>query len=530
MMNKTSNVRQFERPFGEKTRLVERQDIIHIAILVTIALVIGVYLIATTVLIAKDGTFYIELAKSIADNPVEAIRNIPSWGYPFLIHLMHKMTGLFYDATSLQGWIISAQAVSLISKVIASIALYFVGSYFVGSRLSFWGVLILSVLPDSVEYGSDVLSNWPNIMFLAIGFLLLLLGSRFRKNWMFGWAGITTGLGYLVRPECGQVILYGSGWLLFNLIWPQEKIRRTKAAGALILLLAGFAVIAIPYMRSKGYVFPRQGIWKLPAILSMSNDSIGSAFNTNICLSRLSMSKTMGNKTLTTNMCETLMYYFIPALLVGCYYYFRKQSKTLEQAFYAAAFIVLNIVMLSWQLSCQHVLSRRYTLALVAFTVFYIPVGLYIIAGWINKRTSKGGPITEEDRQRPPTLCFAKRSRGVQRWFYILLIIGIAICLPKLFKFTGTQKYGYRDAATWLGKNTAPADVIAVPDKRITFYAERKGLEYGEQTPEQADYVVRIVKSGDEKLGLGKTIKEEYSTWVDKRKKKGKLVIYKMIR
>jgi hypothetical protein len=519
MANKTSNVRQFERPFGGKNRLVEKQDFIHIAILVTIALVIGVYLIATTVLIAKDGTFYIELAKSIADNPVEAMRNIPSWGYPFLIHLMHKMTGLFYDATSLQGWIISAQAVSLLSKVIASVALYFVGSYFVGSRLSFWGILILSILPDSVEYGSDALSNWPNIMFLAIGFLLLLLGSRFRKNWMFGWAGITTGLGYLVRPECGQVVLYGSAWLLFNLIRPQGKMRRTKAAGALVLLLAGFAIIAIPYMRSKGYVFPRQGIWKFPAMLSMSNDSIGSAFNTNIYLAGLSVGKIIGNETLITNMCETLLYYFIPALLIGCYYYFRKQSKTLEQTFFAAAFIVVNVAIMLWQSSRQGILSRRYTLALVAFTIFYIPVGFYIIACWLSKKPFKNDVAAEKD---------------IRRWFFILMAVGLGICAVKLVRTTPLrwEKQGYRNTAEWLSKNTAPTDIIAVPDKRIAFYAERQGLEYSEQVqvPEQTDYIVRIVRGEDEKLGFGKDIKEEYSTWVDKRKKKGKLVIYKMIR
>jgi antibiotic biosynthesis monooxygenase (ABM) superfamily enzyme len=331
---------------------------------------------------------------------------------------------------------------------------------------------------------------------------------------MFGWAGIAAGLGYLVRSEGCQLVLYGSVWLLFNLIRPQGKMRRTKAAGALILLLAGFAIIAIPYMRSKGHVFHRQGIWKLPAMLSMSNNSIGSAFNTNICLADLSISKTMGNKTLITNMCETLMYYFIPGLLTGCYYYFRKQSKTLEQAFFAAAFIIFNVVMLSWQVSCRHFLSRRHTLVLVAFTVFYIPVGLNIIASWLSRRTSKSDLAIEEN---------------IQRWFFILLIVGMAICLPKLFKIIGTQKYGYREAAMWLNKNTVSTDIIAVPDMRIVFYAERKGLEYSEQIPEQVDYIVRIVKSEDEKLGIGKDIKEKYSTWVDKRKKSSKLVICKVI-
>ena len=77
MMNKTSNVRQFERPFGEKKQLVERQDFIHIVTLAAIILVIGSYLINTTVLIAKDGTFYIEYAKQITDNSIEAMRNMP---------------------------------------------------------------------------------------------------------------------------------------------------------------------------------------------------------------------------------------------------------------------------------------------------------------------------------------------------------------------------------------------------------------------------------------------------------------------
>jgi hypothetical protein len=55
-------------------------------------------------------------------------------------------------------------------------------------------------------------------------------------------------------------------------------------------------------------------------------------------------------------------------------------------------------------------------------------------------------------------------------------------------------------------------------------------VEYGKQIPEQVDYIVRIVKSEDEKPDLSKDNKEEYSTWVDKRKKSRKLVICKVIR
>ena len=493
----------------------------HIAILTALTLVIGIYFISTTVLIAKDGTFYIEIARKIADNTINVIHDTgQAPGYPFLIYLMHKAIGLFYNAQSLQGWIISAQAVSLFSKLIAAIALYFVGSYFVGSRLSFWGVLILSILPDSVDYGSDALTDWPNIMFLAIGFLLLLLGVQYRKRWIFGYAGIAAGLGYLVRSEGCQLVLYGSMWLLFNLIRPQGKMKRTKAAGALALLLGGFAVIVVPYALSKGYVFPEQSIWKLPALLSMSGNNIDSTLNANLCLAGLSVGKIIGSQTLITNVCETLMYYFIPALLIGSRGYFRKQSKKAEQTFFAAAFIIVNIaIIVLWQQLYSGPLSGRYTLPLVAFTIFYIPVGLHIIACCLsNRKTSPNGVAIE---------------KNIRRWFFILMAIGIGICAAKLVRMAPLrwEKQGYRDTAEWLSKNTAPADIIAVQDKRIAFYAERQGLEYydDEQIPERVNYVVRIVRREDENPEFGKKCKEEYSTWVNKHKKGEKVVTYKVI-
>lgn len=511
-MNKSSKTGDAEQLGGGRTNLlVEKRDFVNIAILTAVILAVGIYLICTTVLISKDGTLYIDLAKTfVGSNFIDAVRNMQVCpGYSFLIYLMHKTAGLIVNAESLQSWIVSAQAVSLFSKLIASAALYFAGSYFAGRKAAFWGILILSILPDSAEYGSDALTEWPQLMFLTTGFLLLLWGTQYRKVWMFGLAGIAAGLGYLVRSESCQLLIYGGVWLLFNVIRPEGKMRRTKAVVALILLAAGFAVIAAPYMKLKGYAFPDQKLFKLPAILSVNNNADSSG-GVNICLAGISLGETRGDKTLTKNICETLMYYFVPGLLIGCYYYFRKQSKSQQQTFYAAAFIVFNILMFLWQLYFRkslglNYLSRRHTLALIAFTAFYIPIGIEIIAGWINKK-------------------------DMHSWFYILMFIGIAICMPKLFKLIGTQKYGYRYAAAWLGKNTAPADVIAVPDKRITFYAERKGIEYSEKKKisKQAGYIVRVIKSGDDKPNNDENVNEEHSTWVDKKESK-KLVIYKVI-
>ena len=55
-------------------RLVEKEDLIRLAILLTIALVIGTYLIATTVMIAQDGVGYIRLAQDFPKNPIDVIK------------------------------------------------------------------------------------------------------------------------------------------------------------------------------------------------------------------------------------------------------------------------------------------------------------------------------------------------------------------------------------------------------------------------------------------------------------------------
>jgi hypothetical protein len=121
----------------------------------------------------------------------------------------------------------------------------------------------------------------------------------------------------------------------------------------------------------------------------------------------------------------------------------------------------------------------------------------------------------------------SKGNRG--SWFWVLLLIGIGICLPKLLRPIRIEKEGYRDTAEWLRGNTARQDIIAVSDRRISFYAERKGLMLGKKVPQGAGYVVRIMKNEDEELNLGRIVKEKHSVWVDGRKKDKKLVIYKVL-
>lgn len=481
--------------------VIVKRDLIHLSILLAIALGIGIYLIATTVCIARDSVTYIEYAKELAVNPAQSIRGtFLHPGYSFLIYNTHKLIGQFYEETPLEGWIISAQSVALLCKIIATVVLYFVGRLIVGPQMSFWAVLILTVLPIPADYGSDALTDWPHIMFLATGFFLLLLGAISSKWWLFGCAGIIAGLGYFIRPECCQLVVYGTGWLLFNLIRPQNKMSRARAFGAFILLLASFAAITIPYMSFMGYIFPEHEIGTFP--LSVSTSSI------------ISPEIAKGIWKLSSNIFETLMYYFTPALLIGSYYHLRTQAKR-EKKFFEIAFILLNVIMLLWLYCVYGYISNRHSFPLVAFTIFFVPIGLQILADWLSSRFS---------RDRPNT------NQNLQLWFFVLFAVGVVICLPKLLRPIRPEKEGYRTAAKWLKENTRREDTVAVSDRRITFYAERSRFEYEvEEFATQADYVVRIVEKGKEEPNFNRASQKEYSVWVDKRQRRKKIVIYKML-
>ena len=63
------------------TAKIKKKDLSNLVILLAVAAVIGVYLIATTVIISKDGVYYIERARQFADDPVSVIKG-HFFGFP----------------------------------------------------------------------------------------------------------------------------------------------------------------------------------------------------------------------------------------------------------------------------------------------------------------------------------------------------------------------------------------------------------------------------------------------------------------
>jgi hypothetical protein len=497
--------------------LDKKRDFTHLAILLAIALGIGIYLNVTTLVITKDGVLYIQQAMKFSTDPQAAIKKLPP-GYPFLIFATHKLVASLGAGSSLFVWIYSAQSITLLCRLLSLIPLYFIGKILVGAKRSFQAVFVLIILPYPTEFVSDILREWPNILFLASGFLFLLTAARRGLWWLFAAAGLAAGLGHIVRPECAQIIIYGALWIIIRLISPKPGLSRAKLLCALALLIIGFAIPAAPYMTARGKFLPE----KLKKLISSTDPKESKELwepEINSGKNIYTASGVPGRianafDELATGISEDLLYFFVPAWLIGIYFYFRKKSPVTEiDTFFVPVFAVFNIVMLIALYYSWGYISRRHCLPLVVFTIFYVPIGLEVSASWLADRFSKSRPASGKD---------------LRTWFLILLIIGTIICLPKLLSRPGADKPGYRAASAWLKENTAQDALIASPDSRITFYAERKALIYETAPTGKTAYIVAIIEDENKAPDFVKNAQKEYSVWENEHRKNKKIVIYKL--
>ena len=399
------------------------------------------------------------------------------------------------------------------------ILLYFVGKRLVGDKKSFLAVLVLIILPHPAKMSCEVLREWPYLFFLAAGFLCLLWGAGKGKWWMFGLAGLNAGLGYWIRFECVQLVIYGLLWLSLCMVWPKLGLmNRPRYLAALVLLLVGFAALWVPYRKYTGRIFTRnvRNVFKAisfhPAPRDIK-DKLKSDNVVNINQAKIvpgDLARALGEIFKTFG--ENLMWFFLPPLLVGLYYQLQHGAGR-EVRFLLSCFVLTNLALMAcfYCFVLPHV-SNRWSLPLVAFTIFFVFGGLQIIACWL-------GNLRSPNKPNGPT----------PRLSLILLLIGIAICLPKLVRPAGADKPGFRAAAKWLKENTAKDDIVAVPDKRISFYAERDGVTYKGGIPEGTKYAVRIVEDEDEVFDIAGTVRKDISLWVNEKKQKKKIEIYRIL-
>lgn len=483
------------------SKLIEKKDIRNLAILTGIALVIGIYLIFTTALISKDGVGYIRRAQQISDDPIGVLKgHYP--GFPFIIMASHKIVSLFTENSSIYTWIYSAQSATLFCRLLAIVGLYLIGKMLVGSKDSFMAMLVLVILPYPAFMGSDVIREWPHLLFLAWGFLALLYAARKGVWWLFGVAGVIAGVGHIVRPECVQIVFYGLIWLAIRFWRPAVDFSRKKCILSILILLAGLAIVVAPYANERGKLLP-DFIRGLISLSEISGDSVadeGYSEKRYFVAGFVNEDTLKGVAKLSDRLCQNLMYFFVPAVVVGFYMRFKGggNADRIERVIIQGVILLYFVLMLLLYTKYGYI-SRRHCLPMVIFTVFYIPAGIRAIAEWLCSKTKNSS------------------EKDASRMAYVLFAVGAAICLPKLLTIRD-EKGGYIAAADWLRANSPAGAVVVVPDGRITLYADRKELTLNQLEDFKGEYFLVEIEEGE---GEG----YDASFWLEEGRKKKRIAI-----
>ena len=449
--------------------LKRRWGLGHMLILAVLATALGTYLIATTVLIAQDGAYYIRQAQDLVDPAVQPSTDT-FMGYPWLVAWTWRLAracGIEQDRLS---WIHAAQTTTLLCRVLAVLAFYQLGRILVGPRESLLAMTILVVLPEPAHMGSDALRDWPCSLLLGLGVLFLARGMASHRARWFAAGGLASGWGLFFHLASAQTVLFGTIWLLWRLMRPGvDKVRtRTQTTLALAVLWAAFLAGAGIVAARQGFVVPERfrpaeqaeahmidGQSATPQQPALHRSVRQAAFPGGRAVEALGMT--------AEALAENLMWFFVLPAVIGLIVRIRSDNRDMK-SFLVCALLIVNVLLCVARyvmIDPAHV-SRRYVLPLTIVVCFYVPCGLRTMAQWLVTRTRSKAVSAAADNR----VC------------WILMIAGLSLCVPKLMRPIRIDKQGYRDAAEWIARNTDPGTVIAVFDQRIAMYTGREAVCY----------------------------------------------------
>jgi hypothetical protein len=485
------------------------QHLRDILILLFIALVLGAFLILTTVVVSRDSVGYIWRAKWLQEdpdegsllydwrahyllnnpnekiNPTELLAERPC-GYELLILLSYRIFYAITGNNSVQGWIWAAQGLTLLCKALAVVPLYLIGCLITCRKSSFWGCAILLFLPEPAQWGSDVLREWPYLLFLTLSVLSLLYGIRKNRAWPFALSGLFAGVGFLICLQSMQLVLLGLLILSLLMLKPPNHFIRSKVLIAAFLLIAGFAGPVLVYAYYSGQITNNYLKDYIAKVLPVVSDSAADEANTLASKESDSTSDrapetgdvkesdTTGKNASETEVGgtlpgfayelykdagELLVWFYLPFWAIGLYIRFRNKADPMVRCIIGALILMGTGMILMRYFYKEAIVTQRWVFPLVALTAFYIYTGIEQVACWAERKK-------------------APNCKRPEKWTRTLVAVGILICLSKCFEPLGADKKTYLEAADWISTNSQQSDWFYTFDKRIPFYAERHQVEY----------------------------------------------------
>lgn len=223
------------------------------AAVLALCVFVRVWIISRTVLIARDGTTYVQMARQWADDPSAVINNYDYHvAYSAVMLEVHDLLLAAGVADEPLVWDRAGQIVSAVASVAAMVGIWLYAGLTFNFRIAWITALLFGIGRKWSGLGADVLSDalavclqiWAVVLAICVD--RHLQANRKRAILFAAVVGLCCGAGYLVRPEALLPLVMAVAFWIIGKFARRRPWRLTLASTAAAAVSA--LACALPYM------------------------------------------------------------------------------------------------------------------------------------------------------------------------------------------------------------------------------------------------------------------------------------------
>jgi hypothetical protein len=220
--------------------LIDRPEGTALALAVSIAFAIRLYLSLTSYCIAGDGVAYLAMARNFAaGDPGRALAFVFSPLYPWLIAIAHRL---------IPDWELAGSIVSAILGSAAVATVYLMTrEAFERRDFAIGAAFLVAIHPEMAAYAASVRTEAGFIFLVTAALWLLITGLKQDRIAVIAAAGMVGGLAYLYRTEAFGLVLFVSGFIPMAALW-WRRWRLIWVLAATVAFAIAFLIVASPYL------------------------------------------------------------------------------------------------------------------------------------------------------------------------------------------------------------------------------------------------------------------------------------------
>ena len=444
---------------------------IHLPTVMLIVLLGAIYragIAAPEACISRDGVWFVEMARKLADEPVRHMRiETKQPGFSFMLLAAHRLAGDAPGRDAPEYWQLVGTTLAGIAGVAVCVLIYVITLRLFAPTVATVAGIFAVFWPQGARLSADVLSDMPHLAMYLGAVAFMLAGSSRTLLIRSAAAGLLGGAAYWFRLEA----LGLAPAILVWLIWTAPAAARRRSLLAAALFAAMFAACAAPYV-----VLARTNLDVAPVRAALE----GAGAQWANAVAPLELPGRLAEEWAKSGR------YVFAALFLACLF-IRFMPRAARPAAWLIGLIgVVHLALVAARVLKYGELSGRYMVILAAVTIPWSAAALVYLVQLAILKAREPSPY-----------------RYIPIWATALMLTVFPLVFYGI-QPVNAERMSLRQAGVWLRERAAAQDVILAADDNLTqvqyyanhIYPRRSGWEQFTGPETAADRAAAIERIG----------------------------------